>query len=199
MKNMLCSQLASFVVVSTLLGSATATFEILSPGGPNLWWVAQSQNTIVWSCNDSPPAQTYQLLVNNTNPAILTAPEAIVANVPNADCSMSITTQQAAFTPSTGYSVILADNLNQTHIYAVSQTFEIKALGAAYPPSSATPSDSPAASTSGGSSGSGSGSSSSSGSKPTSSSTPKSNGAFATFKVPAAGLLAAIGAAVGML
>jgi hypothetical protein len=54
--------------------------------------------------------------VNNTNPTILAAPEAIVANVPNADCSFSITVQQAVLTPSTGYTLIFADTLDQTKV-----------------------------------------------------------------------------------
>ncbi|KAI9432970.1 hypothetical protein H4582DRAFT_1777457, partial [Lactarius indigo] len=156
-------------LVGTLVGTAAANFRIISPGGTDLWWVAQSQNTIVWSCNDNPPATAYQLLVNNTNPTILAAAEAIVANIPNADCSHSITTQQAALTPATGYTVILADTLDQTKIYATSDVFEVKALGAAYPPASATPTGS-TTSTSGSSSGSGtaSGSTSSSTNKPNS-------------------------------
>jgi hypothetical protein len=151
--------------------------------------------------------------VNNTNPTILAAPEAIVANVPNADCSQSITVQQAALTPSTGYTVVLANILNETEvchffssfeshtayvsqIYAVSQEFEVKALGAAYPPSSATPTDDPSASTAGAASGS----STASGASASSTSNTKSkNGAFATLEVSAAGVLAAVGAAIGML
>src|SRR6266852_6387808 len=81
-----------------------------------------------------------------------------------------------------------------SQIYAVSPQFEVKALGAAYPATSATPKESSSASqTASGSTGSGTGSSSSA------TSTPKSNGAFASFKVPAAGVLAAVGAAIGML
>jgi hypothetical protein len=180
-----------FALFSTLVGTAVAQFEIISPGGPNLWWVAQSQNTIVWTCNNNPPATTYQLLVNNTNPTILDAAEAIVANVPNSDCSFSITVQQAVLTPATGYTAILADALDQTKIYATSQPFEVKALGAAYPPASATPSGTTS------STASSSGSSSASGS--TSSSTNKSNSAFTSFQVSGAGVLAAVGVAIGML
>ncbi|KAF8273723.1 hypothetical protein EI94DRAFT_1479907, partial [Lactarius quietus] len=143
------------------LGTALAqSFEILTPGGPNLWWVAQSQNTIAWTCNVDPLIQLTSSL-NNTNPNILTAAEAIVANVPNADCSFSVTVQQAALTPATGYTVIFANPINQLEIYAVSQPFEVKALGAAYPPASATPTGG-SSSTSSSPSGSSTGSSSSS-------------------------------------
>ena len=35
---MLSSWLAPLAIMGTLVGSATAQFSILSPGGPNLWW-----------------------------------------------------------------------------------------------------------------------------------------------------------------
>jgi hypothetical protein len=152
--------------------------------------------------------------VNNTNPTILAAAEAIVANIPNADCSHTITVQQAVLTPATGYTVVFADILDQTkachydfflakswphfyvsQVYATSQQFEVKALGATYPPASATPADDPSTSTAG----SPSGSSTGSGASASSTSTNKSNGAFATFEVSAAGVLAVVGAAIGML
>ncbi|KAH8998011.1 hypothetical protein EDB92DRAFT_1763925, partial [Lactarius akahatsu] len=152
-------------LVSTLVGTAVADFHFISPGGSNLWWVAQSQNTLVWSCNDSPPATAYQLLyalVNNTNPTILAAAEAIVANIQNSDCSHTITVQQAVLTPATGYTLIFADTLDQTKIYATSEAFEVKALGAAYPPTSATPTGSATSTSSSSGSGTASGSTSSS-------------------------------------
>src|SRR6266702_2747849 len=155
--------------------------------------------------------------VNNTNPTILAAAQAIVANIPNADCSHSITTQQAALTPATGYTIILADTLDQTkvrhyhhhhhhlffsfhssdrspapQIYATSDFFEVKALGAAYPPASATPTGT-TSSTSSSSSGSGTASGS------TSSSTNNPNSAFTSFQLSGAGVLAAVGVAIGML
>ena len=40
--------------------------------------------------------------------------QAILADLNNADCSHTITTQQAALTPSTGYTLILADQTDQT-------------------------------------------------------------------------------------
>jgi len=194
---MFTSRLASFAVIGTLISSAAASFQILSPGGPNLWWVAQSENTIVWSCHTSVPSSTnqaFQLLLNNTNPTVLTAAEAIVALVPNADCSHTITTQQANLTPGTGYTLVFADPIDQTKIYAVSQPFEVKALGATYPATSATPQESSSASQTGASA-----TSSGTGTSSSATSTPKKNGAFASFKVPTAGVLAAVGAAIGML
>ncbi|KAI0264650.1 hypothetical protein BC834DRAFT_970596 [Gloeopeniophorella convolvens] len=195
---MVSARLAAFATISSLVSSALANFQILSPGGPDLWWVAQSQNVIAWSCRDNPPATVYQLLLNNTDPTILPAPMAIVANIQNADCSHTITTQQAALTPSPSYTLIFADNLDQTKIYATSQVFEVKALGATYPAASATPTDDPTASSTGSNAGSSStGSSTSSGAAPTNNS--KSSGASTTFQISAAGVLAVIGAAVGML
>jgi hypothetical protein len=35
---MFSPRLASFAVLSTLVGTTVATFSILSPGGPDLWW-----------------------------------------------------------------------------------------------------------------------------------------------------------------
>jgi hypothetical protein len=194
---MFTSLLVSLAAISTLVGSASAAFQILSPGGPDLWWVAKSENVISWSCRDNPPASTgnaYQLLVNNTDPTILTAAQAIVANVPNADCAHIIGVQQASLTPATGYTLIFADIIDQRKVYAVSQPFEVKALGATYPATSATPTDDPTAPTS---STSGSGNGTSSGA--TSTSTSRQNGASTTFEVSAAGILAAVGAAIGML
>jgi hypothetical protein len=54
--------------------------------------------------------------VNNSNPTILPTFEAIVANIPNADCSHTITIQQAALTPAQGYTLMLADSLNETKV-----------------------------------------------------------------------------------
>ncbi|KAN0136850.1 hypothetical protein V8E53_005291 [Lactarius tabidus] len=185
--------LPRLALLSTLIGTTVATFQFLAPG-PNVWWVAESENSLVWTCNDNAPSAAYQLLVNNTNPTILAAAEAIVANVPNSDCSFSLTIQQAVLAPATGYTLIFADTLDQTKIYATSQQFEVKALGAAYPPASATPTDSTASTST-----SGSGSSTASGSTSTSSSSPKSNGAFTSFQVSGAGVLAAVGVVIGML
>jgi uncharacterized protein YlxW (UPF0749 family) len=42
----------------------------------------------------------------------------------------------------TGYLILLANPLNSSDIYATSKPFEIKALGSAYPPASATPRES---------------------------------------------------------
>ncbi|TFY68196.1 hypothetical protein EVG20_g3656 [Dentipellis fragilis] len=189
------------LAASALVGSAVAqgTFSILTPGGPNLWWVAGSQNTLAWTCHTNPPATTYQILVANGNQTILAAPMAIIANVPNADCSHTITQQQAAFEPATNYTVIIADAIDQTKVYATSQPFEVKALGASYPPTSATPVEGASSTSASGSAASNTASSSSGAAAASGSSKP--NGAAnvgAPFTV-GAGALALVGAVFGML
>jgi len=144
--------------------------------------------------------------LNNTNPAVYPGPGAIIANIHNADCSESIPATDCNVPAGTGYTVVLADMADETkvccslfclfqrlliplarQIYAVSQPFEIKAQGASYPVSTSTPSTA------------GTATSTSTGSGSSSTGTSKANGAFATFEISAAGVLAAIGAAIGML
>ncbi|EIM87644.1 uncharacterized protein STEHIDRAFT_168338 [Stereum hirsutum FP-91666 SS1] len=156
-------------LIASLAGYASA-FSITSPGGDSLWWVAQSQNTLIWTCNDNAPATTFQVLLANGDPTILTAPMAIIASVQNADCSHTITQQQAALTPATNYTILLANIVNSTDIYATSAPFEVKAAGSTFPAASATPTGSSSAT-----SGSSPGTATSSGSS--SSSTTSSSGA----------------------
>jgi len=132
--------------VSALFIAAAADLKIISPGGPDLWWVAKSQNVISWTCNESPYGN-FTILVANKNPAILVAPMAVVAIENNFDCSKTITQDQASQAPGTGYTIQLANILNQTDVYAESQEFEIKPLGAAYPAASATPTSAKASAT----------------------------------------------------
>ncbi|KAI0037231.1 hypothetical protein K488DRAFT_39622 [Vararia minispora EC-137] len=181
----------SLLATASVVGSASA-FSILSPGGPNLWWVAGSENTLVWTCHDNPPAQTFQLLLNNTSPTVLTSAEAILANLPNADCSQSITTQQVNLAPATGYTLIIADQTDQTKIYAVSDQFEVKAVGSAFPATSATPTGSSSVSATASGSGSAPSASTSTGSG--------ANTSSATgFKTSLAGVFGVAAVAFGML
>ncbi|KAL0958496.1 hypothetical protein HGRIS_000639 [Hohenbuehelia grisea] len=142
--------------VSAFVGSAAAAvpFQIYTPG-PNNWWVAKSQNILAWTCNDA-PAQSYTVMLKIPGQA---SPLPIIAIVKNDACSIVIPEQvnQAA---QGGYTIQLADTLNSTKVFAESQPFEIKALGAAYP---ATTASAPGA-TAGAGSGSGNGSGSGSGS-----------------------------------
>jgi len=183
---------APLLAAVSLIGSASA-FSIIAPGGPNVWWVAHSENTMIWTCHDNPPAQVYQLLLNNTNQNILTSPIAIDANLANADCSHTITTQQAQLTPATGYTLVIADQIDQRTIYATSQEFEVKQAGSAFPATSATPTDTTGASATGSASASASAASSSA-----SSSSDNKSSAMG-LSVSLAGVVGVLGVALGML
>ncbi|OAX40554.1 hypothetical protein K503DRAFT_848892 [Rhizopogon vinicolor AM-OR11-026] len=113
------------------LGVVSAQLTITSPSA-NDWWVAQSLNTLAWTC-DTSPYQNFTILLTNSNLSILPAPLAIIAVQDNFDCSETITQQQSAQPAGTGYVVQLASTVNETDVYASSQPFEIKALGATYP------------------------------------------------------------------
>jgi hypothetical protein len=128
----------TLAIATALFGAATAQLSIVAPGGPDLWWVDNAENNIVWTCANS-PYSNFTVLVANQSPQVLSSPIAIVAIENNYDCSKTITPQQANQAPGTGYMIQLANTLNETDVYAQSQPFEIKAAGAAYPASSATP------------------------------------------------------------
>ncbi|CCM00449.1 uncharacterized protein FIBRA_02481 [Fibroporia radiculosa] len=129
---------ASVLALAALVSGAAAQLTIISPGGPNLWWVAQSQNVIVWSCKTS-PYENFTISIANSNPDILVEPLAFVAQQPNYDCSEAISQYQVTMPAADGYTILLSNSLNATDVYATSQPFEIKALGATYPAASATP------------------------------------------------------------
>ncbi|KAI0659313.1 hypothetical protein C8Q70DRAFT_987097 [Cubamyces menziesii] len=126
--------------LATLVGTSLADngLTILSPGGPNLWWVAESDNVVTWTCQTS-PYTNFTVLIANSNPTILPSPLAFLGQQANYDCSKLITKDQVNQPPATGYTIQLADVFNSSHIYAESEPFEIKNLGSAYPASSATP------------------------------------------------------------
>jgi len=145
---MMFSRLALASAVTALFGVASAQLTITNPGGVNLWWVAQSSNTLAWTC-DTSPYSNFTVLLANPDKSILEAPLAILAIEYNYDCSKTITQQQSAQPAGTGYTVQLANPFNSTDVYAESQPFEIKALGASYPTS--TPAASSGTSTSTGS------------------------------------------------
>ncbi|KAI0702018.1 hypothetical protein C8T65DRAFT_579375 [Cerioporus squamosus] len=121
-----------------LASGAAAQLEVIAPGGPNLWWVAESDNVVTWTCKTS-PYTNFTVSIANTNVNVLTAPQPFISQQNNFDCSKLITKDQVNMPPGTGYTIQLANPFNLTDVYAESQQFEIKALGAAYPASSATP------------------------------------------------------------
>jgi len=103
----------------------------------SIWWVAKSNNEIAWTCKDT-SITDFTVLVNNADPKLLAAPIAVIAIQQNYDCSITISQDQANQAVGTGWTVLLANPLNNTDVYATSEPFEIKALGSAYP-SQSTP------------------------------------------------------------
>ncbi|PSR78573.1 hypothetical protein PHLCEN_2v7320 [Hermanssonia centrifuga] len=135
----------------------------------------------------------YVVRVANAGQPAIAGGQAIIAIENNFDCSKTITADELNFPAGSGYTVQLANPLNNTDVYAVSQEFEIKPLGAAYPASSATPTlESTTGSSSATSTGSGSGTSTS----PTTSATGNS---AAGLKGSAAGIAAIAAAAFGVI
>ncbi|KAG1732974.1 hypothetical protein EDB19DRAFT_1639953 [Suillus lakei] len=115
---------------AALLSVVSAQLMISSPG-TNDWWVASSLNIITWTCSTS-PYLSFTILLANSNPLVLVAPFALIAVQENNDCSEGITQQQSAQPAGTGYTIQFASTLNSSDIYAQSEPFEIKALGAPY-------------------------------------------------------------------
>ncbi|KLO16143.1 hypothetical protein SCHPADRAFT_848588 [Schizopora paradoxa] len=176
-----------FATVASLAAIANAQLQVLSPGGANLWWVAQSSNTLLWNCQQS-QVQNFTIVLINSNSSILNGALPIVAIENNFDCSKTITQQQANLPVASNYKVQLANPLNSTDVYAESDFFDIKPLGSAYPDASATP-------TAGGSS-TASGASSSGSSSPTSGS---SSSDAISMKSSVAGLVGAAGVALAAM
>ncbi|KAJ3492238.1 hypothetical protein NLI96_g122 [Meripilus lineatus] len=179
--------------VAALVAAATAQTTGLSVTAPssNVWWVASSLNTLAWTCQTS-PQQTFTILIGNQDPKILVSPIAIIAIQNNFDCSKTITQQQSAQAPGTGYFVQLADPFNNTNVFAQSEPFEIKPLGSAYP----TQATSAGASATG--SGSGSGSATGSGAQPsTTGGTDTKNAAMSNLKTTLVGFTTFAAAALG--
>jgi len=113
---------------------STTTFDIINPNS-TVWWVANSVNVMRWDC-DSPQAKN----VNNFTVLFqtpTTPPLAIVAIQNNDQCSITISKEKVNAPAANGYFLLLADPRNNTNVYAKSQPFEIKALGSAYPSTSA--------------------------------------------------------------
>jgi hypothetical protein len=177
----------------------TNGLSILAPGGPNLWWVAGSDNTLAWTCQ-STTFTNFTVLLGNTNPSVQLQPQAILAQENNFDCSKLITANNFGQSPGSGWFVQLSNPFNETDVWAQSDVFEIKPKGSAYPAASATPTESSAASTSG-ASGSGSSSASPTGGSAQTSNSPSpspSNNAAAGMKASVTGLAAIAAAAFGI-
>ncbi|KAK7678697.1 hypothetical protein QCA50_018279 [Cerrena zonata] len=138
------SRAALATTFATLMGMATADLQVTAPSS-SVWWVAQSINTIAWTCDQS-QFQNFTILIANSDPKVLVSPLAIVAVENNFDCSKTITQEQSSQPAASGYTILLANPLNSSQVYATSEPFEIKALGAAYPTTTVAPGSSTATS-----------------------------------------------------
>jgi len=144
----------SLLALASIFVSVAAVPRIIAPGGSNLWWVAKSDNNLVWDCNDK-TYDSFNVVIANPSVNVLAAPLTLIATLPNYICSKLVPASTIANLPSaTGYTVMLTDILNSTHIYSTSDSFEIKAVGSSYPASTATPSPGSTGTLSGTSSGS---------------------------------------------
>ncbi|KAG6830222.1 hypothetical protein H0H92_001660 [Tricholoma furcatifolium] len=182
-------------LLAGLVASVAADWEILSPSS-DVWWVAKSENTLTWTCND-PQAQAnpeFTVLVGNTNPTVLTTPIAIIAIEQNYVCSQLITQDMLTAGPGDNYVVYFANTLNSSDYYVQSSPFSIEALGSAYP--TATPGlSSSVSAVSGTVSATGSGAAASA----TGSASSKGNGAVSAGVAKAGVLLGAAAAVLGMV
>ncbi|RDB27563.1 hypothetical protein Hypma_003857 [Hypsizygus marmoreus] len=124
-------------VAAALFTVAAAEFSITVPNS-NTWWVAKSQNVVAWSCHDSPPHESFTVLLANKDQKVLTAPIAIIGVQNNFDCSKLLTPNDVGQSAATGYTILFANILNQTDVFARSEEFEIKAFGSAYPTTTST-------------------------------------------------------------
>jgi len=139
---MILSRLATAAAFFGYALAQGTPLQITAPNS-NTWWVAKSNNVLAWNCKDAPTPAQFTVLIANKNVNVLTAPIAIIGIEDNFQCSQLITQDQSAQPAALGYTIILADTLNNTHIYATSQEFEIKALGSAYPATSTSGGASP--------------------------------------------------------
>ncbi|KAG8740741.1 hypothetical protein FRC10_003946 [Ceratobasidium sp. 414] len=123
---------AIFAIIALWVSLAQAQLTISEPSSER-WWVAQSQNTLRWSCNTS-PYTNWTVLITNPDVTILSGPLALIAiREYNYDCSKTIIPGEQ-LKPGTGYNMVFANPFNNTDIFATSQSFEVKPVGSTYPP-----------------------------------------------------------------
>jgi len=139
---MIFSRLATVAAFFSYALAQGTPLQVTSPGS-NIWWVAKSNNVLAWNCKDAPTPAQFTVLIANKDQNVLTAPIAIIGIEDNYQCSQLITQDQSNQPAALGYTIILADTLNNTNVYATSQEFEIKALGSAYPTTSTSGGASP--------------------------------------------------------
>jgi len=180
-------RLSPFAITAAFVASVAAQSIITSPSAA-VWWVAKSENTLSWNCHDPSISShtTFTVLVTNQNATILDAPLAFISPQANADCSKVVGQNQLSAPAAPGYTILFADPLNETNIFATSDVFEIKPLGVTYPTFTPGLSSSSPSPTSGGAN------SASSSSAPS-----KGNGAASSHSVKGAGIVVIVAAAIG--
>jgi len=110
------------------------TFSILYPSSA-YWWDEKSSNDIRWDCkdNNAVAAAKWTVFINNTNPSVYAGPLGFIGDLPNADCSYTVSNDQVNVPVGVGYYLIFANEINASIVYATSEPFEIKPLGSPYP------------------------------------------------------------------
>ncbi|KAF9646481.1 hypothetical protein BDM02DRAFT_3020743 [Thelephora ganbajun] len=132
---MLLAHLSLTAFLTTLVSTAVG-LKVISPGGSTLWWVANSNNTLVWDCSDKTHDQ-FNVFIANSDRKVLAAPLPIIAALPNYLCSKLILSTQLSVPAATGYTIQLTNTFNSNDIYAHSEPFEIQPVGSAFPDPSA--------------------------------------------------------------
>jgi len=114
--------------------AAQNDFQITNPTSSS-WWVAKSENVLAWDCSSSQASidNNFTVLINNIDPKVFQGPLAVIAVQSNTACSIDVSQDQVSQPAGTGYVITMADPLNNTHVFATSQQFEIKVLGSLYP------------------------------------------------------------------
>ncbi|KAJ7207246.1 hypothetical protein GGX14DRAFT_456696, partial [Mycena pura] len=140
----------SAIAALAFAGAASAAFSsgglsILAPGRDKLYWLVGMENNIVWTCGESKFNQ-FTVSINNSDISLLTDIQAIIAQEQNYNCEQLVTPNDVNVPVGDGYTIVLADPLNGTNVYAVSDEFSVKPMSAGYPPASATPTDQASAS-----------------------------------------------------
>jgi len=132
----------TFVAIAA---AQTTNFQILAPG-PDIWWVANNINNIIWTpCDGTAPATAFNVLVSapsSVAPGLVNL--SLLGNQPTFQCSKS-------FTPTNlpvgkGYTMTFTEATDTTKVLA-STTFEVRDSGAAYPTTTAESATGTAAST----------------------------------------------------
>ncbi|QRV75080.1 GPI-anchored small secreted protein [Ceratobasidium sp. AG-Ba] len=125
--------LKAVATVVTLWVSVTLAQLTITEPSSNRWWVAQSINTLRWTCNTSPHTN-WTVLIMNSDTTILSGPLALIAiRKYNYDCSKTIVPGEQ-LKPGTGYTMQFANPFNNTDVFATSESFEVKPVGSTYPP-----------------------------------------------------------------